>query len=141
MSQRRFWNYMHQRDLAYEADWQYRTSASYVASDGTGSKYADGLTIPGIARHKDTSWNLGSFVRLGNDDNPLRYARALDAGSMDASAKHNKLEMNIAAARNTGDLRAQPSKGPTDLKGTENDAPTHGWAKPVAKSPSSRPGA
>lgn len=106
MSHRRFWNYMYRRRLAYEADWQYKTSASYVAN-GT-SQYADGLTIPGIARHQDTSFNLGTFVRFGKDDNPLRYARALDSGSL----SENNLEQNIAAARNQGDYGAKPSAGP-----------------------------
>ncbi len=111
ITQQKWWAYMKYKsgkNLAWEADWQYKSSASYVDAAGV-TQYADGLTYPGIASHKDTNLAIGSFVRLGEDENALRYARVLDWGSRSASA--NKIEENIAAARNQGDYNASPSEG------------------------------
>lgn len=117
-SQRQFWKYLYDRKLALEADWQYKTSVSFVTKDANGkvvdSVYADTSKLPSLARHGGASnQNMGSFMKVVTDkdpDNPLRYGRILDAGSLDKV----EAEVGMGMARNLGDSSPNPAIGPTD---------------------------
>lgn len=117
-TQRAFWKYLYDRKLALEADWQYKTSVSFVTKDAKGKvterAYADTSKLPSLARHAGaTNQKLGSFMKILTDkdpDNPLRYARILDSGTLERS----EAEVGMGAARNLGDASPNPAIGPTD---------------------------
>ena len=130
---RKLWQYLYNRKLAFEGDWQYRTSVSFVTKDDQGKvtsrQYADTAVLPNLARHGgDSNAPLGSFMKVTTDkfpDNPLRYARILDSGSL---AKV-EAEVGLKMAQNLGEASPDPAKGP------QGDAATTASVQAVAKNP------
>ncbi|HTJ85165.1 MAG TPA: hypothetical protein VL400_25790 [Polyangiaceae bacterium] len=116
-SQRQFWRYLYGKKLALEADWQYKTSVSFVTRDADGkitsSVYADTSKLPSLARHAGASNQpMGSFMKVVTDkdpNNPLAYGRILDGGSL----QKTEAEVGIGMARNLGDASPNPAIGPT----------------------------
>jgi len=119
------------KDLIYDTGWQPVTSVSYVtrytAADAkaktipAGKKpgdvktkvYVDPEEEPGVVARDGVDAGLGSFVRLGEAENPLRYARVIDAKPGGSEAA----EINIAAGQNLGNLAFDPniSRGTTTV--------------------------
>lgn len=117
--------------LIYDTGWQPETSVSYVtrytAADKKAGLIPKGKGIgdaktssavnpeeePGIVARKGVDAGLGSFVRLGDASNPLRYARVIDAKPGGSAAA----EINIAAGQNLGDYDFDPntSSGSVDV--------------------------
>jgi hypothetical protein len=132
-SQRQMWKYLYDRKLALEADWQYKTSVSFVTKDAKGKVtervYADTSKLPSLARHAGASnQNLGSFMKVVTNldpDNPLAYARILDGGTLQRA----EAEVGMGMARNLGDANPNPALGPT------NDAMSTADVSTVAANP------
>ena len=129
--------------LIYDTGWQPRTSVSYVtrytAADKKAGKIPKGKDIgdsktesfvdpekePGIVARGGVDAGLGSFVRVGDAANPLRYARVIDAKPGGSPAA----EINIQTGENLGDTSFDPntasgttrvdvvSKNPSNLTG------------------------
>ncbi len=129
--------------LIYDTGWQPRTSVSYVtrytAADQKAGKIPKGKGIgdsktesfvdpekePGIVARGGVDAGLGSFVRVGDAANPLRYSRVIDAKPGGSPAA----EINIQTGQNLGDTNFDPntasgmtnvdvvSKNPSNLTG------------------------
>ncbi len=129
--------------LIYDTGWQPRTSVSYVTrytaadkkagtipkgkgiGDSKTEAFVDPEKEPGIVARGGVDAGLGSFVRVGDAANPLRYARVIDAKPGGSSAA----EINIQTGQNLGDTSFDPntasgmtsvdvvSKNPSNLTG------------------------
>jgi hypothetical protein len=129
--------------LIYDTGWQPKTSVSYVTrytvadqkagkipkgkgvGDSKTESFVDPEKEPGIVARGGVDAGLGSFVRVGDASNPLRYARVIDAKPGGSSAA----EINIATGQNLGDTSFDPntaggatnvdviSKNPSNLTG------------------------
>lgn len=110
-------------DLIYDTGWQPRTSVSYVtrytAADKKAGLIPKGKGIgdsktesfvnpeeePGIVARSGVDAPLGSFARIDDASNPLRYARVIDAKPGGSAAA----EINIAAGQNRGNYNFDPN--------------------------------
>lgn len=119
------------KELIYDTDWQPNTTVSYVVrytsadakaktipkgkeiGDVKTSKYVDPETQPGIVAREGVDGGIGSFARVGDASNPLRYAQVLD-GKPGGS---RMAEINIATGQNLGDTSFDPNsaEGSTDV--------------------------
>ena len=117
--------------LIYDTGWHPKTSVSYVTrytgadkkagiipkgkdiGDSKTESFVNPEQEPGIVARGGVDAGLGSFVRVGDATNPLRYARVIDAkpGGSDAA------EINIAAGQNLGNTSFDPntSSGSTSV--------------------------
>jgi hypothetical protein len=122
--------------LIYDTGWQPRTSVSYVtrytAADKKAGIIPKGKDIgdsktesftnpeeePGIVARPGVDAGMGSFVRLGDASNPLRYARVIDGKPGGSEAA----EINIAAGQNLGDTSFNPNaaSGQVDVETVAN---------------------
>lgn len=111
------------KDLIYDMGWQPRTSVSYVTrytpadkKAGTipaGKKIGDVKTEvftnpeeePGIVARQGVNAGLGSFVRVGDASNPLRYSRVIDA----KPGGSPKAEINNTTGQNLGNTNFNPN--------------------------------
>jgi hypothetical protein len=130
-------------DLIYDTGWQPKTSVSYVTrytaadkkagiipkgkgiGDSKTESFVDPEKEPGIVARGGVDAGLGSFVRVGDASNPLRYARVIDAKPGGSAAA----EINIETGQNLGDTNFDPntasgttnvdvvSKNPSNLTG------------------------
>lgn len=118
-------------DLIYDTDWQPNTTVSYVIrytgadakaktipagkqiGDVKSSVYVNPETQPGIVARDGVDGGIGSFAKVGDASNPLRYAQVLD-GKPGGSAM---AEINIATGQNIGDTSFNPNaaSGSTDV--------------------------
>ncbi len=110
-------------DLIYDTGWQPRTSVSYVTrytaadkkagiipkgkdiGDSKTESFVDPENEPGIVARGSVNAGQGSFVRVGDEANPLRYARVIDA-KPDGS---DEAEINIATGQNLGNTHFDPN--------------------------------
>jgi len=110
-------------DLIYDTGWQPKTSVSYVTrytgadkkagnipagkeiGDSKTESFVDPEQEPGIVARGGVDAGVGSFVRVGDATNPLRYARVIDAKPGGSEAA----EINIATGQNLGNTSFDPN--------------------------------
>lgn len=91
--ERPMWAYLKKRGLAYEADWQHTTAASFVQKvtvDGketTVTRYVEADKIPYVVRRGTYQPPMGSYVKVTAPNGNSVYARVLEAGPTDEGAE------------------------------------------------------
>lgn len=84
--ERPMWAYLKKKGLAYEADWQHTTAASFVQTiekDGKKervTRYAEADSIPYVVRRGTYQPPMGSYVKVTAPNGKSVYARVLEAG-------------------------------------------------------------
>jgi hypothetical protein len=87
--ERPMWAYLKKKGLAYEADWQHTTAASFVqkvTKDGKETRvtrYVEADKIPYVVRRGTYQPPMGSYVKVTAPNGNSVYARVLEAGPKD----------------------------------------------------------
>jgi hypothetical protein len=102
---RPMWNYLKRKGLAYEADWQRETSASWVDAKGKVT-YADAATEPYFVASSKDEIPLGSFAKITANGKTI-YARMMEGGPALG-------EISIGAWKGLGYTSVTPNAAPTD---------------------------